>query len=157
MAITKFPDYAPAWQNLGELLEKLKGPGMLMSTLDVMLRTNPNNPGVLNSACWIRATHGQQLDAAIADCNAALQLAPDDPDALDSRAFAYFRKGNFPSAIADANSALAKDPKLATSLYVRGLAKHKMGDLAGGDADIAAARSISPKISDTYAAYGISQ
>ncbi|HEX4081084.1 MAG TPA: tetratricopeptide repeat protein [Rhizomicrobium sp.] len=154
-ALTRYPGYAPVWENLGELLEKLKGPGMLMSTIDAMLHTNPSNAAVLNAACRIRATKGEQLDAALADCDEALRLKPGDADALDSRALARFRKGNFADAITDANSALAANPKLAGSLYLRGLAKLKSGDAPGGNADVTAAQAIDPKTAAAYAAYGV--
>lgn len=154
-AVTRYRDYGPAWVELGELLEKLKGPGILLSTLDLMIRTNPDNPEILNEACWVRATKGEQLDAAIADCNAALQINPDFADALDSRAFAHFRRGEFAQAISDANSVLAQNAKSASSLYVRGLAKLKSGDAAGGNADVAAAKAMDAKIADTYSSYGV--
>jgi tetratricopeptide (TPR) repeat protein len=154
-AISKYNWFTPAWEHLGELLEKLRGPGMLEATLDGMLRANPNDADVLNEACWYRAKKGEQLDAALADCDAALQLKPGDADILDSRAFAHFRKGSFAQAIADASAALAKNPKMATSLYVRGLAKLKSGDAAGGNTDVAAAKGIDGKVVDTYAAYGV--
>jgi tetratricopeptide (TPR) repeat protein len=153
--ISKYNWFTPAWEHLGELLEKLKGPGMLEATLDAMLRANPNDADVLNEACWYCAKKGEQLDAALADCDAALQLKPGDADILDSRAFAHFRKGSFAQAIADASAALAKNPKMATSLYVRGLAKLKSGDAAGGNTDVGAAKGIDGKITDTYAAYGV--
>jgi tetratricopeptide (TPR) repeat protein len=153
--IKKDPGYFTGWEDLGRLLEKTKGPGMVMSTMDAMLQKNPNDPNALNDACWMGATTNEELDTALADCNAALQLKPDDAGIFDSRALASLRKGNYPQAIADATAALAKDPKLAGSLYVRGLAKLKSGDTASGNADIAAARAMDAKISDTYATYGV--
>jgi tetratricopeptide (TPR) repeat protein len=153
--ITKYSGFTPAWEALGKLLEKLKGPGLLMATLDLMIQKNPGNADVLNSACWIRAEKGEQLDAAVTDCNESLRLKPGVANTLDSRAFAWFRKGNFPQGIADANSALAIDPKMPSSLYVRGLAKLKTGDATGGNADIAAAKLIDAKIADTYSGYGV--
>jgi tetratricopeptide (TPR) repeat protein len=148
-AIRRYHDFPPAWERLGELLEKQK-PGALMATMDAMVQANPGNPDVLNSACWIRAKAGEQLDTAVADCNASLGLQPGNANTLDSRAFAYLRSGYYALAIADANAALAVDPKMATSLYVRGLAKLKSGDAAGGNADLAAAKAIVPKIADFY-------
>ncbi|HEX9159250.1 MAG TPA: tetratricopeptide repeat protein [Rhizomicrobium sp.] len=155
--ITRYPRFPQGWVGLGQLLEKLKGPGMLMGTMDAMLHANPDDATVLNEACWIRATTGQQLDTAIADCTAALQIKPGDPGFLDSRGLAYFRKGDFAEATKDTSAALAVDPKKSGSLYVRGLAKMKSGDAAGGNADIAAAKAMDPTIADTYAAYGVSQ
>jgi tetratricopeptide (TPR) repeat protein len=153
--VTHFPKIPAGWEALGELLEKQKGPGMLMSVVDAMIKANTGDAGMLNAACWIRAKHGEQLDAALADCNQSLQIRPADAQTLDSRAFVYFRKGNFREAIADANAVLAADPKFASSLYVRGLAKLKSGDASGGNADIAAAKAIDAKIAEAFARYGV--
>jgi tetratricopeptide (TPR) repeat protein len=153
-AIKRYPDFPLAWERLGELLEKQKGGGVLMATMDAMIQANPNNPDVLSSACWIRARAGEQLDAAMADCNESLRLRPGDADTLDSRAFAYFRNEKYAEAIADANAALAIDPKLASSFYVRGLAELKSGNPTGGDADIAAAKAIDKDIADVYQGTG---
>jgi hypothetical protein len=48
---------------------------MLMSTMDAMLQKNPNDPDALNEACWMGATTNEQLDAALADCSAALRCS----------------------------------------------------------------------------------
>jgi tetratricopeptide (TPR) repeat protein len=153
--VGKYPDYFGAWEDLGMLLEKDRGPGMLMSTMRAMLQKNPDNSDALNEACWTGATSGEELDTALAECNAALQLKPDNAGYLDSRALANLRKGNIPQAIADATAALAKNANLAGSLYVRGVAKLKSGDAAGGKADIAAAKQLDAKIADDYARYGV--
>ncbi|HTT84915.1 MAG TPA: tetratricopeptide repeat protein [Rhizomicrobium sp.] len=154
-AVARYPAFRPAWVNLGRLLEKREGPGALMATMDAMVQQRPNDPYALNEACWMGATTGEELDTALADCNAALQLKPGDVNILDSRALANLRQGNFAAAIADATAALAKNPKLAGSLYVRGIAKLESGDTAGGAADIDAARAMDGKVGDTYAGYGV--
>ena len=74
---------------------------------------------------------------------------------LDSRAFVYFRLGQFDKAVADDNAALGIAPKAASTLYVRGLAKRRLGNAAGGDADLAAAKAIYPKVADAYARLGV--
>jgi len=147
--IKRYHDFSLAWVRLGELLEKQKN-GALMTTMDAMIQANPDNPNILNSACWTRAKAGQQLDAAIADCNESLRLRPANAQTLDSRAFAYLRSRQYAQAITDANAALAIAPKMATSLYVRGLAELKSGNAAAGNSDIAAATAISPGIADDY-------
>lgn len=153
-SVRKYPYYTPAWKNLAGLLEKQKGPQMFDGTINAMLRSNPNDGTLSNKACWMGATRGEQLDAAIADCNAALQPKPDDAGFLDSRALAEFRKARYSRAVTD-NAALAKNPEMPTSLHVRGLARLESGDAARGQADIAAATAMHLKIAQTYAAYGV--
>ena len=82
------------------------------------------------------ANRGQ---AALEDCNKALQSEPADAATFDSRGLIYMKMGLFDKAIDDYNSALRLDPKLASALYGRGLAKRKKGDKVGSDADMSAA------------------
>jgi len=153
-AVAKYPSYFGAWEDLGKMLEKDKGPGALMAAMNAMVQKNSNDPDALNEACWVGATTGEELDTALAYCNGALQLKPGEASYLDTRALANLRKNNFAGAIADATAALAKNPKLSGSLYVRGVARLKSGDTAGGNADIAAAKAMDAKVADTYAGYG---
>jgi tetratricopeptide (TPR) repeat protein len=153
-AVARYPTHYDAWEDLGKLLEKDRGPGALMATMGAMVQKNFTDPDALNEACWMGATTGEQLNTALSYCNGALQLKPGEAGYLDSRALANLRKNNYPAAIADATAALAKNPKLAGSLYVRGVARLKSGDTTGGSADIAAAKQLDAKVADTYAGYG---
>lgn len=108
----------------------------------------------LSGRCFYRAVAGNDFDAALADCNAALALDPTDASFLDSRGFLYFRMGNNTAALADLNAALARNPKLASSLYVRGIIRLKESD-AAGSSDIDAAKALDPHVAETYAGYGV--
>jgi tetratricopeptide (TPR) repeat protein len=108
-----------------------------------------------NDRCYVRAIAGRELQQALADCNEALRLVPNDFHTLDSRAFAYLRLGNFEKAVTDYNAVLKINPRQAGPLYCRGLAKRKMGDTADGDADIIAAKTIRADIVEEFARYGM--
>ncbi|MGN6147807.1 MAG: tetratricopeptide repeat protein [Rhizomicrobium sp.] len=149
------PSFAGSWVHYGEIAEQTGAPGGMMKILDIMIASNQTDPEILETACWERGKRGQQMDAALADCNESLRLKPKVAATLDTRGFVYFRRANFPAAIADCNAALALDPKLASSFYVRGLAKKASGDNAGSEADIASAKALDPKVADTYATYGV--
>ncbi len=117
--------------------------------LDRWIAANPDakeRPTALNERCYARAQLRKDLDAALADCNAALKLAPRNPSILDSRGFAHLAHGDLDAAIADYDAALALRPDSAISLYGRGVAKLKKGLKDTGDADIQAALKIAPKI-----------
>jgi len=150
------PGFANAWVRYGQIAEKFS-PGQMMKVLDMMIAANQTDPVVLNTACWERAKRGEQLDAALADCNESLRLRPNNADALDSRALVNFQLGKYQSAVNDDTAALGQDSKLASALYIRGLAKRKMGDAAGSSSDIAAAKAIDPQVADTYSGYNIRQ
>jgi tetratricopeptide (TPR) repeat protein len=109
----------------------------------------------LNARCWSRAVLGRDLDGALADCNAALEVAPESSDGRNSRGFVHFRRGEHALAIRDYDAALAKAPREASSHYVRGLAKRASGDTAGGDRDIRAGIALEPGVAKRYAGYGI--
>ena len=98
---------------------------------------------------------GVQLQQAVADCNEALKLSPDNADATDSRGFVHLKLGDFDHAIEDYDAALQINSQLASSLYGRGIARGRKGDADGAKADIAAARALRGSIADEFASYGI--
>jgi tetratricopeptide (TPR) repeat protein len=123
--------------------------------LDTALAIAPGSPMLLNTRCWLRAGWGQQLDLALADCEAALKTAPTAAAFLDSRGLVNLRLGKLDAAVADYDAALKTSPRLATSLYGRGLAKLKKGDASGGRADLAAAHALHPEIAETFDRFGL--
>ncbi len=109
----------------------------------------------LNARCWARAWWGQQLEQALADCNAALKLNPNTAAYLDSRGLVYLRQGQYAKAIADYDDALRSQPKNASSLYGRGVARLHQGQSAQGNADLAAAAALQPQIAAQMGQHGI--
>lgn len=109
----------------------------------------------LSARCYARTVADKDLDAALTDCNKALESQSDDSGYLWHRAFLYYRMGKFAAAKADLDKVLAIDSDDADPRYVRGLVRTRSGDAAGGGADIAAAEKLDPKIADTYAGYGV--
>ena len=96
-----------------------------------------------------------QAQQALADCDQALKIKADSPDALDTRGFVYLKLNQTDSAMKDYDAALKLDPKLAGSLYGRGVAKTRKGDRNGGTADINAAKAIRGDIAEEFGRYGI--
>src|SRR5207248_1257061 len=94
------------------------------------------------------------LQAALEDCNKALQSEPNNAATYDSRGLIYLKMGQLGAAIDDYSSALRFDPKLASALYGRGLARLKQGDKAGST-DISAAKTIQAKIGEDFTRYGV--
>ena len=98
---------------------------------------------------------GQELQQAVADCNEAPKLMPNDVHILDSRGLTYLKLSDFDKAITDYSAILKVNPRHAASLYGRGLAKQKLGDNKGGVADVAAAKAIQANIADDFSRYGV--
>ena len=130
---------------------------LTLATLDfdeVTRLDSKNWIGWLGS-CWTRAAANSQLDKALADCNAALVLKPEDPSVLDGRGFVYFRQASYSKALEDFNVAMRKDPNAAAILYKRGLTKLRMGNTASGRADIVNALKMHPRAGDDMTRLGL--
>ncbi len=145
---------ADAYVGLGE--EYLRGARLkeAQAVLTQALELEPGNAEALGNRCWARAQLGQELDAAMADCNRAIAARPDTAAFLDSRALVRFRQGDYAAAVADCDRALALVPAQHETRYLRGVARLKLGD-ASGNADISAARAALPAVTERYAAFGV--
>ena len=157
-------DYDAALRLSTDQLDALAGRGWIYGALGQHRRAMQDFDKVVskrpsaytyNLRCWARATWGEQLDAALADCNESLKLKQDYAAALDSRALVDLRMGKCSKAGGDASGALSIDLTLAPSRYVRGLARLCEGNVKDANADIAAAKELDPKIAETYAGYGV--
>ena len=112
-------------------------------------------PQAMNARCRARALWGRELEQALADCNTALKLTPDNAAFLDSRGLVQLRRGDYDKAITDYDRGTRLQPKSAWPQYGRGVAKLRKGLTADGEADIAAATALQPNIADEAKKYGI--
>ena len=74
-------------------------------------------------------------EAAVADFDAALAIAPDDADALSNRGLAHSRLGNLDAAVRDFGRALELNPKDANALHMRGDVHFRARDMDRALAD----------------------
>ena len=110
----------------------------------------------LNQLCWEKARANVALNAALAECEAALVKEPTDASILDSRAFVLFRLGRYDDAVKAYDKALSVNARIAASLYGRGVTYGKQGKRTLADADIHAALAIDPDIGTHFNEYGVS-
>ena len=132
--------------------------GGAIENCDQALKRQPNNANARNNRCWARAIMAgaqEQLKQALADCNEALRLRPNDPYAFDSRGFVYLKLGDFNKAIADYDQSILLGGETASSLYGRGIAKLRKGETDAGNKDIAAASKSQPDIAEEFRRYGV--
>ncbi|HEX2818460.1 MAG TPA: aspartyl protease family protein [Phenylobacterium sp.] len=125
--------------------------------LNLWITAHPKSedlPRVLSSRCFARAAWGKELDAALADCDAALRKNKVS-EVMGNRGLVLLRMGKLDEAIAQYNAAVGLQPRYAPALYGRGLAELKKGDKAKGEADIAAAKAIAPGLAQQYQRYGL--
>ena len=123
--------------------------------IDAQLARHADSASLLNERCWTRATANVELALALADCEQAVQRAPDNSAILDSRAFVKLRMGQYDAAIADEDQALSHNPDHPAALYTRGIARLRKGDRDGGERDLAAARRLVFDIDAIYRDYGV--
>jgi tetratricopeptide (TPR) repeat protein len=144
-----------ALQNRGHAYQAKQDYDNAIADYSEAIKIEPKFSWAFNDRCYARAIAGRELQQALADCNEALRLMPNDIHTLDSRGLAYLKLGEFDKAIADYDVVLKFNPQQAGSLYGRGIAKRKNGDNAGGNADITAAKAIRAEIVEEFARYGV--
>lgn len=126
-------------------------PDGAVAIIDNLVAQHPDNASLHNYSCYLRGILGRDLDKALADCNAALKIKPEQSEVLDSRGLVYLRMGRFADSIADYNQAirLANHPS-PTSFYGRGLAEQQSGNSMSASADFGAAEALSPGIGKKF-------
>lgn len=125
-----------------------------IAQLTEIITRNPQNFEALNNRCWLRAINDEDMNAALADCNAAVRASPQYAAALDSRGLVHLKRGEFQEALADYETAAALEPGRGHYLYGRGLARERIGMIAEGQADLAAAEIAEPGVTQAFAGYG---
>jgi|HubBroStandDraft_1064217.scaffolds.fasta_scaffold03308_5 tetratricopeptide (TPR) repeat protein/predicted aspartyl protease len=129
---------------------------------DLWIPFHPNDARVftaLSARCWLGASSGQDLAAALTDCNTVARRMDKSNPAnwaiLAGRGTVRLRMGDRDQAVADFNSTLKQLPKNAWALYGRGVAKERQGKTAEAQGDMAAATALQPEIADTFKKRGI--
>lgn len=105
--------------------------------------------------CMTRVLAGQDVVAALIDCDEALKLLPAKPEVRETRGFVYLLLGDAELAFAEYGYALASNANRPLALYGRGLARVRSGDSSGGEADKNAARALMPDIARAFQPYGV--
>jgi tetratricopeptide (TPR) repeat protein len=90
-----------------------------------------------------------QLDAALADFNAALKIEPGLIEAATNRASIFLKQRNFDQAIADYSAVISREPSHISAIVNRGVAHLKNHELDAAIADFDTARRMD---GDSYAA-----
>ena len=67
-------------------------------------------------------------DQAFKDCNTAMRLDPNFPEAYNTRGIIYKLTGEIDQAIEDYNKAIELDPNFAYAYYNRGIVYHERDD-----------------------------
>jgi tetratricopeptide (TPR) repeat protein/predicted aspartyl protease len=110
--------------------------------------------GMLNARCRLRARLGEDLPAAVDDCERAMQIDPSIVDYRVSLGWVYLRMGEAAQARKAFDRANDEVPH-AVALYGRGLADLKLGRKAQAQDDLTQARKLMPEVDDHLAKEGL--
>jgi len=133
-------------------------------SFDRAAQLQPDNPEHHMMRCFMRAVQrpvgNDQIDAEIAAtttaaCATALQLAPDNAQALAVNGLHHLRAGRLGAALSAYDAAVAAGPTDAGPRYGRGVTRMRLGQATAGQSDIVAALQLDPKIVETYAKWGV--
>ncbi len=125
-----------------------------IEVLESLANRRPGDGSLLNAICWSSATWDVVTAERLSTCVEAVEKSNYAPAALDSRALAHFRLGDFKAALADLDAALLSEPGLAPSRLLRGIVLMAKGE-SGGKDEVSLALSMQPSLKATYKAWGL--
>jgi tetratricopeptide (TPR) repeat protein len=128
---------------------------LALADYDKAIALDQNYTPAFNRRCFVRTISGGDLDAALADCERALQLAPGNGAILATRALANLRRGDLAAAHDDSEAAVAADATLPEAHLARALVRLRYGRDTEARADLAEAERLEPGIGAEYAVYGL--
>jgi len=140
--------HAQAFSGQGRYAEAIPG-------FDRALAIAPDDVRFLAARCWARAGEGSDLNRALADCNRAVDLAPELAAPRANRGMVRLKQQNWRAAIQDYSRALDSDPLLPTALFGRGYAHARLNDMALARADIVVARQLDQNIDALFVRMGV--
>jgi len=105
----------------------------------------PTDPAAWARLCAATAKNYWR-DSSPADCDKAVELAPDAIQPKLDRAFLQMKIGKAAEASAGFEAVLAKQPANAKALFGRGLMKIQSKDMAGSETDRKAALAAEPNV-----------
>jgi tetratricopeptide (TPR) repeat protein len=123
--------------------------------VNAALKKHPRMSKLLNARCWLNGLRNTDLDAALKDCNRAIELSADPASYLDSRAMIHFRAGRWQAALDDYNAALEIDPEFSNSLFMSSIVLGRLGDRDQAAERLRAARLLYPNSDQYYVRFGI--
>lgn len=119
-----------------------------------LIKEFPENPALWSNRGNTRASM-DKIDAALADLNEAVRLAPDEVDPYFNRGAILEQKQQFQAAIDDYNQAIALDPNEAIAYHNRGNAYGSLGDWEQAVQDYEKATELDPRFAWAAESYAL--
>ncbi len=95
------------------------------------------------------------LDGALADCTAAMKIAPRSQRAYADRAFVFAKKREMTLALNDVQQAMTMGPSSAVLLGIRGAIRADLRDYRGAMDDLNRALQMNPRDAEGYSNRGV--
>jgi len=112
-------------------------------------------PSIYTNSAKIYTEANGNYDRAIADCNKAIEINPNDAVAYYNRGSVYPDKGNYNQAIADFNKAIEINPDYAKAYANQGIAYARNGNYDKAIANFIKAIEINPNDASGYYNRGV--
>jgi Flp pilus assembly protein TadD len=127
-----------------------------LAIADLRLATvlTPDDAGLQNELCNALARANHDLDGALAACNAAVRIEPDNHAMLSTRGYLHLRRGEFAKAEKDYADALTLYPASANEMFGFGIAIIHVGREIEGRGEIASATLDSAGLVSEWEARG---
>jgi tetratricopeptide (TPR) repeat protein len=142
--INHHPDDVRAYVLLGTLEEARQRPQRAQQRYEAALRLKPDQPMAANNLAYLMLSTGQNVDTALSLAQIARQGLPDSPNAADTLAWAYYKKGVYRLATDLLEQAIKISPENATYHYHAGLAYQKLADHSKARAHLQRALKLAP-------------
>jgi tetratricopeptide (TPR) repeat protein len=126
---------------------------LALQILNTWIAAHPDDDrrySALIGRCLVRGMLGQELEAALQDCNTARRRVSGNSTLLFDRGIVELRLKQYDKAITDFNDTIKLQPRLARAYYARGIAREAKGDKAAGDADLHAALDLEPRVARMF-------
>lgn len=113
----------------GVLAERLGKLDVAEKHLRTVVQSAPDNFIGYNQLAWFLASHDRKVDEAVILATKASQLAPNDPNTLDTLGWAYFVRGQYGSAVSQLQRASQlSGGRNAGILFHLAMAENKAGN-----------------------------
>ena len=141
--LSRDPDHADAWCNLGQVLKELGQPEAAAQAAAKALALAPGNP-IVHCNLGHLAADRRDYPGALEHYRAALALDPGNVPALSGLSSALGQMGRLPEALEADELALRQEPDLAELHLNRGYTLMRSGRLPEAEAGLLRALELSP-------------
>jgi tetratricopeptide (TPR) repeat protein len=153
-AIRLKPQYAQAYNNLGQLFENLGDKGAAMVNYNRAIAAQTNYAQAYYNRATLRQKSGDK-SGALADYNDAISRDISFADAYTNRGILRAESGDHQGAISDYNLALTSNFNDAETYYRRGISHSQLGNKQGAMADYNRAVRINITFGEAYGERGM--